>query len=441
MEKNNTKPAPQGKKEKKSLLDSRNFNMIISLVIALLIWTYVTTVKDPNQTNVLGDVPVDLSYASEIYKAKELDIVNNPETTVTVRLKGNSAVVNGIKTSDLIVYPDYSLLSGPGEFKLPLQVRFADSRKGRDIEAFTNDSINLVFDSVVEKTFDVQPVTGNQMSVAEGYVLNSVVPSPAKVTVQGPKNEVDQIDHVAAVVKTSSDMQNSLMNLSESKLATAALEARDANDQPLELKYTVMDNNLADIHINVYRTKELPLRVNFINVSPNFDLANLKYTLSQETMVVTGKPSVVENLTELMVSDFDLGNSFDMNKAFQLNVELPKGVSSTDNITTVTLSFDNRGLASKTMSAGNIRVINQPAGMKIRPKIERLSNVTLIGPEKELDAIDSSNVVALIDASAAQITEGTENLAARIQIPAYKNVFAVGSYSVECSVGADGGKN
>ena len=439
MKKNNK----QEKQEKKSLLDNRNVCALLSLAIALVIWTYVTTVKDPNQTVYRQNVPVDFSYASEIYRAKDLDIVSNPEAKVSVRLNGSGADVNRIDADDLIVYPDYTAVSGPGEMKLSLQVRFADSRRGRDIEAMTGDTVTVMFDSVEEKTFEIQPVLDtDKISTAEGYVLNSVTAAPGKITVQGPKSEIDRIDRIVAVVKAGGlDMESSLADLTDSKLATAALEAWDKNDKPVELKYTTMDNTMADVSINVYQKKELPLSINFINASPNLDLSTLEYELSQETMEVTGKPSVVSGLTELTVSDFDLGNSFEIGKVFQLNVELPKGVSSKDNLGTVTLSFHTEGYMTKAVNVPNIRVINQPNGMKIKPMDLRVNNVTLVGPKEELEKLAPGSVVAVVDASVAQITEGTESLPVQIQIPSSKTIFAVGSYSAECSVGASGGDN
>lgn len=431
-------------KEKGSLLENRNFSALLSLAIALVIWTYVTTVVDPNQNRTIKDVPVDFNYGNEVYTAKELDIVNNPEAKVTVHLQGDGANINNIHQEDLIVYPDYSLLTGPGEVDLPLQVRFVDSRKGRDVEVVTNDKVNIVFDAVEEKTFDIIPVVeeDDQLSVADGYVLHSMTCVPNKVTVRGPKTEIDRIARVVAVLRTSgADMESSLQELSDSKIATAKLEAWDENDKPVQLTYSVMDNTLADVNINIYRTMELPLVVNFINVTPTFDIKNLKYTLSHDTMGVTGKSAVVSSMTEVAVSDFDLGNSFELNKVYQLNVQLPKGVSSKDNLDTVTLSFDSRGLTSKTVPVSNIRVANQPANMKIEPVDEKLTNVTLIGPEDVLENLSPSSVVAVIDAGAVQITDGTENLSAQIHIPAYNDVFAVGSYSVECRVHINGGTN
>ena len=65
--------------------------------------------------------------------------------------------------------------------------------------------------------------------------------------------------------------------------------------------------------------------------------------------MVSGKPETLESLTELAVSDFDL-STFEMDKSYSLNVNLPKGVENKDNVKTITLSFDTTGLASRTLN-------------------------------------------------------------------------------------------
>ena len=199
-----------------------------------------------------------------------------------------------------------------------------------------------------------------------------------------------------------------------------------------------MDNTLADVNISVYQTLTLPLKVNFINVPSGFDVNTLDYTLSQQHMTVTGRPSVLNALTELAVSDFDLANSFALDKAYQLNVELPDGVESVDNITTVTLTFNTEGLATKTVNVSNLRLINQPANMQIKLNTNRLNNVVLVGPKEELEKLSASAVSAVIDAGSVQITEGTENMAAEVRVPSSSSIFAVGSYSAECSIQVSG---
>ena len=156
--------------------------------------------------------------------------------------------------------------------------------------------------------------------------------------------------------------------------------------------------------------------------------------------MVSGRSSVIQNLTEITVSDFDL-SSFQLDKVYQLQVNLPRGVESRDNITTVNLTFNTQGYAAKTINVSQIRVINQPANMQIRALDSRISSVTLVGPEEELEALSPNSVVAVVDASDIQIAEGREKLAASIQIPASTTIFATGSYSVECQVSASGAQD
>lgn len=422
------------KKDKdKSLLDDRRFSIPLSILLAVALWMVVTMVINPNQSTTIYNVPVDFTYNSTSYISKGLDIVNNPQKNVSLKLEGNGYDLSGLKAEDFVVYPDYSSVNGPGEVTLPLRVLVRDSASQVKATVNKDERVTVVFDSVEEKTFTVQ-VQASDLTIADGYKLQGTVASPSTVTVSGPASEVEQIDRIVARVEPSSDLEN----MSESKIKTVTLEAQNAEGQALSLQYTTMDTTVVDVTINIYQTKELPLVVNFINVPEGFDLNTLKYSLSQETMVVSGKPETLETLTALAVSDFDL-STFEMDKSYSLNVNLPKGVESKDNVKTITLSFDTTGLASRTLNVANIRTINTPDGYSVKVDDTRVANVTLIGPEDELAELSPSSVVATVDMSQSQVVEGTESLSASISVPSSSTIFAVGSYSVECSITVDSG--
>ena len=403
------------KKDKdKSLLDDRRFSIPLSVLLAVALWMVVTMVINPNQSTTIYNVPVDFTYNSTSYTSKGLDIVNNPQKNVSLKLEGNGYDLSGLKAEDFVVYPDYSSVNGPGEVTLPLRVLVRDSASQVKASVNKDERVTVVFDSVEEKTFTVQ-VQASDLTIADGYKLQGTVASPSMVTVSGPASEVDRIDRIVARVEPSSDLEN----MSESKIKTVTLEAQDAEGEALSLQYTTMDTTVVDVTINIYQTKELPLVVNFINVPEGFDLNTLKYSLSQETMVVSGKPETLESLTELAVSDFDL-STFEMDKSYSL-------------------SFDTTGLASRTLNVANIRTINTPDGYSVKVNDTRVANVTLIGPEDELEELSPSSVVATVDMSQSQVVEGTESLSASISVPSSSTIFAVGSYSVECSITVDSG--
>lgn len=422
------------KKDKdKTLLDDRRFSIPLSILLAVALWMVVTMVINPNQSTTLYNVPVDFTYNSTSYTSKGLDIVNNPQKSVSLKLEGNGYDLSGLKSEDFVVYPDYTSVNGPGEVTLPLRVMVRDSSSQVKASVNKDERVTVVFDSIEEKTFPVQ-VQASDLTIADGFILQGTVASPSTVTVHGPASEVDDIDRIVARVEPSSDLQN----MSESKIKTVTLEPQDAEGKPLTLQYTTLDTNVVDVTINIYQTKELPLAVNFINVPEGFDLNNLKYTLSQETMVVSGKPETLEGLNELAVSDFDL-STFELDKSYSLTVNLPKGVESKNNVKNITLSFDTTGLTSRTLNVSNIRTINTPDNYDVEVKDTRVTNVTLIGPKDELEALSPSSVVATVDMSQSQVAEGTESLSAAISVPSSSTIFAVGSYSVECSITVNSG--
>lgn len=424
------------KKEKRNLLADRRVMVFLSLLTAVVMWSMVTLNADPEHTQTIYNVDVMFTYDSSKYTSLGLDVVNQPQVKANVQITGKRSEVVEIKEEDLIVYPDYSLVKGPGTMDLPLKVKVQNTSLADRVTATTDQTVSVVFDAIEEKTFDVV-VELDDVSIAEGYVLHGTLPAPAKVTVRGPESEIAKIDRIVAPVTGGDELKG----LEDSKIATVTLEPRDANNNPIELRYATSDNTLADVNITVYQTAEVPLTVNFINVPQGFDLSTLDYTLSQKTMLVSGKPSVIRELTELSVSDFDL-STFALDKAYQLNINMPKEVQGPEKLTTVTLSFNTEQLISKTFTIPerNIRVINKPANIEIKPTLTKLSNVTLIGPADVLKDLGPGSVVAVINADDCQITEGSENLPVSIQVPALNSVFAVGNYSMECVVQSKGGQ-
>ena len=114
-------------------------------------------------------------------------------------------------------------------------------------------------------------------------------------------------------------------------------------------------------------------------------------------------------------------------------------MESKNNVKTITLSFDTTGLASRTLNVANIRAVNLPDGYNVTVNDTKVANVTLIGPEDELEKLSPSSVVATVDMSQSQVVAGTENLSASISVPSSSTIFAVGSYSVECSITVNSG--
>ena len=410
------------------LWGDRRFLLLLSLGIAVLLWLYVTMSVMPNTSTTLSGVPVDFDYDSAKYTTLGLDIVNEPSYTVDLSLSGDGSVLGAARASDFVVYPDYSSVKGAGSQTLNLNVKIInpdlENRVTATIERGRR-TVDVVFDTILTKTLPVMVETSG-LHIAEGYSLNKVSSSPSEITITGPSTEVSQVTAVVAPLSMEGE-------LSESQLVQVPLKMRDANGKTLDLPYTTMEDNIVDVTVSVYKQVELPLVVNFINVPSYFDVNTLQYSLSQETLLVSGPERVVNNLTELSVGSFDL-STFSLDKDYQMNVELPDGIVSNENVSSVTLSFDTTGMSERSFNVSQISVINVPANYQVEVTTKRLNNVVLVGPEEDLEQLSAGSIEARINAEDLQVAVGTQTVAVQIQVPSNPRVFAIGTYTVTCNI-------
>lgn len=410
------------------LWGDRRFLLLLSLGIAVLLWLYVTMSVMPNTSTTLSGVPVDFDYDSAKYTTLGLDIVNEPSYTVDLSLSGDGSVLGAARASDFVVYPDYSSVKGAGSQTLNLNVKIInpdlENRVTATIERGRR-TVDVVFDTILTKTLPVTVETSG-LHIAEGYSLNKVSSSPSEITITGPSTEVSQVTAVVAPLSMEGE-------LSESQLVQVPLEMRDANGKTLDLPYTTMEDDIVDVTVSVYKQVELPLVVNFINVPSYFDVNTLQYSLSQETLLVSGPERVVNNLTELSVGSFDL-STFSLDKDYQMNVELPDGIVSNENVSSVTLSFDTTGMSERSFNVSQISVINVPANYQVEVTTKRINNVVLVGPEEDLEQLSAGSIEARINAEDLQVAVGTQTVAVQIQVPSNPRVFAIGTYTVTCNI-------
>ena len=404
---------------------------LFSLLVAFFMWFVVISVVDPNQTVTVRYVPVNLEYNSAAYESYGLGIVEKPNMTVNVRVTGDGSVVGGLEAGDLLVYPDYSSVTGVGTYTLRLIVRRADTSiaaQQYEIEGIvSNNYITLTFDEMATKTF---PVTVNVIGVepAEGYFVDTPVASPAEVTLRGPESQMSQVDKVVANVALSGQR-------TESALATAQLEFWDKDGNVLTDTHITADTEQVEVTIPVLKMKEVPITFEYTGVPQGYDTSVLDAQLSQETILIAGPAERVDALESVSAGFVDL-TKFKLGETVTLSITLPEGIRNLDALQSVDVTFDTYGFATRTVTVSKITVVNAPSDTTVTVTTRRLSDVTLVGPEDELDALSEANVVAQVDASASNInvSKGQQSMPVTIVVPGSSTVFATGSYEVLCDI-------
>ncbi len=402
----------------------------IALLCALVAWLIVTMYFDTGGSRTIYDASVNFNYQSSAYTTLDLDIVDEPSiNNVRVRVGGNNTIIGNMHAEDIMVYPNYAAVSGPGEITLGLEARIVNNdymNQGIELTVESPQSVTLVFDSVTTKTLPVTVDTGG-IRVADGFTLNRVTSVPSEVTLHGPASELEQVSAVVAPIQSDD-------SLADNVTATSVLEMHDADGNLVEPRYTTMDIETADISLQVYQVRELPLAVDFIGTPNGFDPSSLHYSLSRETLRVAGPARIVSTLTELAVTSFDLAQEFALDRDYQRQVELPAGITSQEGLSSVTLSFDTTGMDSCVFHVSNIRLVNVPSDYDVEVLTNIVRDVRLFGPAADIARLSADNVQIQIDCQSITLTAGEQEVPVSVQIPAAKRVFAVGSYTAICQV-------
>ena len=225
----------------------REFVALVSLLLAVLVWLAVTMYIDTNTSKTLDNIKVDFTYDSRQYTALGLDIVNEPEAIVTVRLAGSGTTLGEISAKDIVVYPDYSAVKGAGAQQLNLIVRIVNSRYSSNVTADIvsgGRTVMVVFDTIISKTVPITPdVEG--LNLAENYALNRTACSPMEVTVTGPEGEVEKVNSAVAHVQMDGAV-------TESVTRKAPIVLLDAEGNEIELEYATMNAADTDVIMTVY---------------------------------------------------------------------------------------------------------------------------------------------------------------------------------------------
>lgn len=416
--------------DKSSILDDRRVRLALSVVLAIVAWVVVTVAVQPGTTTSLSGVPVDYSYDATSYTSKGLSIVEAPEQTVSLSISGDGYTIGDMSADDFVVYPDYSSVISSGEKTLRLRVRCltADAENVSVSITGTNNTVKVLFDVVEEKTLPIRVRRQDGLTIEDGYILYDSAASAESVTLSGPSGELERIVSCMAEVSYPEPMHST-------QIVQTGLKYYDENGEEVQFEYVTADRESVDVTLVVYKLAELPITVSFINTPQDFDASVLRYSLSQSSLTVAGPEAVIDSLSTLSIGAIDL-STFALDKTYDMPIRLPSGIVSQENVTSITVSFDTSRLATKTLNLPSecVQVVNLPASYQLTVESQRLMNVVLCGPADVLETLTAEQVVAQIDANDFSIVIGQQNIACSLYVPSNDQIFAIGSYVVQCRI-------
>lgn len=340
------------------LFYNNRFLLIFSVVTAVIIWLVVAVEFSPETKVTIKNVPIRVA-STGIKDSMKLEAFGADNLTVDVTIVGKRYIVEDDDIiNDIDVTANTGSVTRAGTYNLSVDVGSVSTRPQYEIVSYSVSEIEVLFDYYVEKQVPVEPqiTVENGGLAADGYFADELSPEVNKITVYGPKSEVDSIMKIDALASVNG-------NMTESGGFNASLKlVKENGDTPKHVGIKAVTGEMAsgNIYINAFIYKEataVPV-VNFTDIPAGYDENNLpvEWTIEPAEVIFGFTDTVKTDVTVATVSfnDLDFGkeNSIEITKDFSGKEGVVVKDSETGQAGTVTfkITLTNKNIGYKNIS-------------------------------------------------------------------------------------------
>lgn len=395
----------------------------LALFVSLGLWLYVITVVSPESQDTYLDIPVVMDGES-LLNDRGLMIIAGGSQTVDLKLEGYRSDLSQLNKANITLLADLSKITTAGEHKLSYDISYPGILQSGTITVLeqTPKLITVVVAELAKKEIPVNVVyTGN---VPENYIAHkqSVTLDHTTVTISGPKEMVNQIDHAQVTV----DLTGKNTTISGSYSYTLC----DKYGAPVE-NVAKITTNLSEIRVTlrIQKTKEIPLILNVIYGGGVTEQTS-EIILDRNTIQVAGNEAVLDSLNEIVLGTLDLSNILE-STTVTYPIVLPEDITNITNVAEVNVSISFPDLEIRKFKVSNFVAEKLPDGMEALWLTDSLT-VHLRGAKEVLDKLAAEDISVVVNFTGAEV--GNQVYSAVIVVNTTGVVGAIGAYEVYVSV-------
>jgi YbbR domain-containing protein len=366
------------KREVRTMLKNNKVNMILSLIIAVALWAFVTGEVDPSTTHRYTSIPVTIT-GLETLHYRGLDVRDPGDITADVTLSGKRSTLSKIDSSDIKVTADASEAS-EGKNELDLNISTPKDTKVSKTSPYV---ISVTVEERVSATKKVKvSYSGTGMDNAEPGDAET---DPKSVTVTGARSSVARVDHVDAKIDLS--------KIKNSKISEEVTGV-PVSSGGKEIGYLDLSDQKIKVTGTLEKTKKVSLNVKTTgSVSSRYEVASMNVP---DTITIKGSEKKLEDIDSVSAKDVDI-SGVTKTVTIPLDLDLPDGISVADSSKDAGIRIVIEKSASKKVRIkGNVSLINAGDGLTASAA-DRIITVTVKGTVSEMNGLSSSDITLYAD--------------------------------------------
>jgi len=372
-------------------------SLILSLLLAIVVWTSAVTSANPNIETELT-IPLEV-----IQPATDIAIVDPLPETVTIKILAPESIILQLEEDNLITANINLTDIEAGTYRFPVKVNIPDQIKPIRILEQTPKQLELKVSNLISKSLSISIQIEGEPAI--GYKTGRLEWDQVRATVTGQETKVNQIATVVGILDISDTRETISTDLK--------LEVQDENGIPVDAVTVEPDI----VHVN----QVISLQGGYRNVAVNVTTVGIVepgYRFTSITpapptvMVFSEDPQLVEQLPGYVnTSPLDL-TGVDGYLETILELDLPNGVSVVGD-PTVLVQVNITALETNMSISREVEIIGLLPGLSAEASPIQVS-VRVSGPVPILENLILRDIRVVVDLSNLDV--GTHTVSPTVEI-------------------------
>lgn len=405
---------------------SNNLSLkIISVIVAIILWLYAVSELNPETTKPIYDVPVEIINMDTLNE-KNLSLVENPEDSITIRIRGLVNDVRKVNTANLKAVLDLSEIDWTGTQQIELDI---EGLLPREVRLDKIPEISLTINEIIKK--DIPVVIDLSGDGGDGYHVHDATVEPHTITIYGAQSLVDSV--VQGVVQVKLDKDRNTINESH------PIKLVDAEGRAVESRYVSLRQGSALVNIPIYPIQDKPVRANIVGEPANGFVVD-GITLDPSLVTVNGASSIIERLSTLSTEEINIQGAIDdvrrtVDIVLEHGIYLEPGQSSRVN---VVINISETTIQN-TLTVEQIELQNIPEGYGATVEEDLAITIQLRGPFTIINALTAQDLAPAVDVSQltpveGELAPGQYELPLLFQVPDRAEVVQISGETVTVNI-------
>jgi len=368
------------------VLKNNKLNLLISIVCAIVLWAYITTVVNPETQRTISGVPVDLVNI-EALNYRGFTVNDSMTYLVDVTVKGTRSEVAKLTAADFRASADMTgyrkgVANVPVNVVMPQNFELVQIRpENIQVEVVDLITVNKPVRLEYEEEFPI------------GMEPGSILVTPEEMEVSGVAEVVDSIDYIRALVPEG--------QLTE-EVSTFRVEVIAMNKEGEPVYNAGFSQNMVEITAALYKVKRVPLRIETIG-EPN-ETTEITDLFIPSFISIRGAQAVIDEVEEIEGRPLDLSTlTFTEEIPIEPFLHLPEGVELAEASKDLSIRIEVQGIAKMefTFTADMIELRDLAPTLTGHVKTGSVK-VIVLAPQDVLDTLSQDDIVLFVDASRYQ---------------------------------------